>query len=248
MTDFQDGSPEPVFVTRLEGLGRYGDSIPYAELEVLTGEDGPSEIHAVLERREDRLQMRLNSTGPEPQDLRPVLLRWSCRPDMYLALQPDPANCDSVDTYQLGRSSAGTAHTEMHARLGGARQAGTRRRRVRGRPWKQRRCARPPQLCTAPPPRATHSGPALDAPWARARKLPPAGRQARLRCQPPRRGIGLDLYRVGISTNSARAPETTGNDRYDCDNADMRTDRPAGTQAARRKQGSSENMLVSGLF
>ena len=26
--------------------------------------------------------------------------------------------------------------------------------------------------------------------------------------------IGLDLYRVGISTNSARGPETTGNNRH----------------------------------
>jgi hypothetical protein len=67
-----DGSPEPVFVTRLEDLGRYGVSIPYSELEALTGEDGSSEIHAVVERREDRLQMRLGSTGPDPQDLTPV--------------------------------------------------------------------------------------------------------------------------------------------------------------------------------
>ena len=67
-----DGSPEPVFVTRLEDLGRYGVSIPYSELEALTGEDGSSEIHAVVERREERLQMRLGSTGPDPQDLTPV--------------------------------------------------------------------------------------------------------------------------------------------------------------------------------
>lgn len=67
-----DGSPEPVFVTRLEDLGRYGVSIPYSELEALAREDEPSEIHAVMERREDRLQMRLTSTGPDPQDLSPV--------------------------------------------------------------------------------------------------------------------------------------------------------------------------------
>jgi hypothetical protein len=82
------GSPDPVFVTRLEDLDRYGVSIPYAELEALTGEDGPGEIHAVLERHEDRLQMRLNGTSPESRDLPPVHSRWSRRPPgVYLARQ-----------------------------------------------------------------------------------------------------------------------------------------------------------------
>jgi hypothetical protein len=57
-----DGSPQPVFVTRIEDLDRYGVSIPYAELEALTAEDGPSEIRGVLEREENRLRMRLNTT------------------------------------------------------------------------------------------------------------------------------------------------------------------------------------------
>ena len=38
-------------------------------------------------------------------------------------------------------------------------------------------------------------------------------------------GIGLDLYRPGISTDSARGPETTGNNRHHSDNTDTRTGR-----------------------
>jgi hypothetical protein len=68
-----DGSSKPVFVTRLDDLHRYGVSIPYGELEALTAEDGPSEIHAVLERQENRLRMRLNST--QKHDLDPYDFR-----------------------------------------------------------------------------------------------------------------------------------------------------------------------------
>jgi hypothetical protein len=127
-----DGSPEPVFVTRLEDLDRYGVSIPYAELEALTGKDGPSEIHAVLERQEDRLQMRLNSTCPEAQDLPPVYQRWSRRrPDVYLAWQQAPATCDSADTYQLCRSRADTrGRRQVHARYTYLARAGFSRATV----------------------------------------------------------------------------------------------------------------------
>src|ERR1019366_9723279 len=42
----------------------------------------------------------------------------------------------------------------------------------------------------------------------------------------PLHGIGLDLYRAGISTNSARGPETTGNNRHQSGKPDTRTGGP----------------------
>jgi hypothetical protein len=48
----------------------------------------------------------------------------------------------------------------------------------------------------------------------------------RPRSRPSPRGIGLDQCRIGISTNSARGPETTGNNWYQSDNADTRAGHP----------------------
>src|ERR1700690_1808377 len=45
--------------------------------------------------------------------------------------------------------------------------------------------------------------------------------------------IGLDLCHPGISTDSARGPETTGNNRHVPGNADTRTGRPLPSPAAR---------------
>jgi hypothetical protein len=53
-------------------------------------------------------------------------------------------------------------------------------------------------------------------------------------------GIGLGLRLAGISINSARGPETTGNDRYQPGNAHTRAGRPA------LEPGGPPSALVTG--
>jgi hypothetical protein len=68
--------------------------------------------------------------------------------------------------------------------------------------------------CQVPWPRQDGGGPAGCLPHTRMH----------IAALPPR--IGLDLLGAGISTNSARGPETTGNNRHVSDNADTETGYP----------------------
>ena len=87
---------------------------------------------------------------------------------------------------------------------------------------------RRPQRATRPRTAIPYAAPLRPRSVAgRAPQRPPPRPRAGPDPAHPPRGIGLDLCRTGISTNSARGPETTGNNWYQSDNADTRAARPA---------------------